>query len=43
MGECLVIKQEKIKPPLFFTLNEIFDTCFDEAYTLPADKKPRIR
>ena len=42
-GECLVIKQEKIKPPLFFTLNEIFDTCFDEAYTLPADKKPRIR
>ena len=35
-GECLVIKQEKIKP---LTLNEIFDTCFDEAYTLPADKK----
>ena len=39
-GECLVIKQEKIKS---LTLNEIFDTCFDEAYTLPADKKPRIR
>ena len=37
-GECLVIKQEKIKP---LTLNEIFDTCFDEAYTLPADKKAK--
>ena len=38
IGECLVIKQEKIKP---LTLNEIFDTCFDEAYTLPADKKAK--
>ena len=35
-GECLVIKQEKIKS---LTLNEIFDTCFDEAYPLPENKE----
>lgn len=35
-GECLIIKQGKIKS---LTLNEIFDTCFDEAYALPADKE----
>ncbi|MCI7075960.1 tyrosine-type recombinase/integrase, partial [Campylobacter sp.] len=35
-GECLVIKQEKIKP---LALNEIFDTCFDEAYPLPENKE----
>lgn len=34
-GECL-IKQEKIKS---LTLNEIFDTCFDEAYALPDNKE----
>lgn len=32
----MIIKQEKIKS---LTLNEIFDTYFDEAYALPADKE----
>ena len=36
IGECLIIKQEKAKS---LCLNEIFDTCFDEAYALPADKE----
>ena len=38
-GECLVIKQEKIKS---LTLNEIFDTCFDEAYPYLRTKKAKI-